>query len=181
MMTEAEIQDQTTTPNPQEAVNNPTCTTPVYLPPTMWDGARITASFKCNEKLWKEWLLYTKQFYGSVCRPLEIMIATALGISNLKVYSSLSINIGEQHISRDIRSRRKMDPDEILPFEHDLNDAVEATYEKFKDSEHWPQHSHVLEFIREGWGLTGLEKVAVAERVYELIRGDRKKISEASK
>ena len=178
MMAEPEPQDQTTTPNPQEALNKPTCTTPVYLPPTMWDGARITASFKCNEKLWKEWLSYTKQFYGSVCRPMEIMIATALGISNLKARAR---NIGEQHISRDIRSRRMMDSDEILPFEHDLNDAVEATYEKFMDSEHFPSHSRVLSFLREEWGLTGLDAVTVSERVYELIRVDRRLMREDSK
>ena len=90
-------------------------TTPVYLPITMWDGPRVTASFKCNGRLWEEWKTHSKQFYGSVCRPMEIMIATALGISNLKVYSGLTINIQNQHISREQRSRRKVDPVDEAP------------------------------------------------------------------
>ena len=135
----------------------------------MWGGRRITASFKCNERLWKEWITHTKQFYGSVCRPMEIMIATALGISNLKVYSGLTINIQDQHISRDIRSRRKAEPiDAVAPELFPIAEEV-AKWALSKYPLGLPSRRMIVRRRREGGVEQGLDRLALADWVVQRV------------
>ncbi len=161
--------------------NNADTTTPVYLPPEMWDGKRITASFKCNEKLWKAWLTHTKRNYGSVCRPMEIMICTALGIGNLKVYQGPTINIENQHISRDIRSRRKAESiDAVNPEHFEVAEKVAQWVLLYYQDKSWPSRSEVMSRLIEGGVDSGLDRIALNKWIIQRVGTLRKALGASS-
>ena len=75
-----------------------------------WKGPRKTASFKCNEELWKRCVNVFQREFGSVCHPMEAILAAILGVVQDKVYSSRTITIEKLEVVRALRPRRYEEP-----------------------------------------------------------------------
>jgi len=63
--------------------------------------------------------------------------------------------------------------DEVMPFEHSLNAAVEWAYEKFGGLR-GVSNREDLKFVMAECGITGLDNKAVVDAVLGRIRKDRK-------
>ena len=130
LLASPEQEDQTpeqTSPSPDNQISEPDTriseqtpnsdsTTEVNL---CLDSARATCSFKCERKLWKEFVSYSKANYGSVCHLLEPILKIIL---SSEVYQSRTIKpivIQNLNIERAVKRVRRYSPDgSIETLEH---------------------------------------------------------------
>ncbi|MGP3705264.1 MAG: hypothetical protein ACKD6O_08255 [Candidatus Bathyarchaeota archaeon] len=79
------------------------------------DEPRVTVGFKCNKKLWKAFVSFSKREFGSVCHILEPII---LALLTAQVNSSRTIkpvviqNLSVERVVKRVRRRVVEDEDE---------------------------------------------------------------------
>lgn len=81
----------------------PDSKTEVY---TVFSGRRVVFSFRCSEELKKAFIPVAKQYFGSVCRPFEAMMATILTAVNENVNFGHTVKIEKLVVERNLRPRR---------------------------------------------------------------------------
>jgi hypothetical protein len=78
----------------------------------IWGNERKVWSCRCDEKLGKAFNRVAMAKFGSICNPVESFMATIIGAYKTEqirgVNPSLTIDIGEIKIERNLRERRKM-------------------------------------------------------------------------
>jgi hypothetical protein len=78
----------------------------------IWGNERVVMSIRVDKKLKKAFTEASKALFGSTCNPIESWMAGVVGIySNQKmsgVNPSITVDIGEIKIERNLRERRKL-------------------------------------------------------------------------
>ena len=73
---------------------------------------RVTMSIRVDKGLKKQFTLASRAFFGSTCNPVEVFMASVVGIYKnqdlLRVNRSITMDIGEIRIERNLRERRKV-------------------------------------------------------------------------
>jgi len=75
----------------------------------IWGGERKVTGIRIDNKLYKAFKPVARRVFGSVCRPVEALMATILAMQQNEVNFGNTIHIDKQFIVRNIRPRRKMD------------------------------------------------------------------------
>jgi hypothetical protein len=100
----------------------------------LWGNRRTVWSCRCDEKLAKAFNRVAIAKFGSICNPVECFMATVVGVYNaeqiLGVNPSLTIDIGEIKIERNLRERRKMTKTATVETETETEETPVCGYVK---------------------------------------------------
>ena len=81
----------------------------------IWGGTRKVIGIRCDENLYNAFKPVAKARFGSVCCAMEGFMAGILGaLENSEVNFSNTVNINDLHVHRNLRARRRLDPDSPL-------------------------------------------------------------------
>jgi len=129
----------------------------------IWGNRRVVLSFECDEGLKKQFLSFSKRVFGSVCLPMESLMAgilsTVVESEKFGVYPSstvpLKFEVGRIVIERNLRPRRKLefkeDFDETKPKCHYCELDAVGDFCYCKTGKVFPLCSfHVAEFLNQG-------------------------------
>lgn len=95
------------------------------------DEPRVTVGFKCNKKLWKAFVPFSKQYYGSVCHILEpIMIALLTSQVNLSK-TIKPLRIENLNVARVVKRVRRYPEEEVIEIRY-----CEVTECNYRAKEH---------------------------------------------
>jgi hypothetical protein len=83
------------------------------------DEPRKSVGFKCNKKLWKAFVSFSKQNYGSVCHVLEPMMIAIL-TSRVNLSETLKpLHVENLNVSRVVKRVRRISEEiEVAELEH---------------------------------------------------------------
>lgn len=94
----------------------------------LYNGRRVVWSVRVDEKLLKQAKQVMRGKFGSDCRAVESwlagLVATSKGDQLRGVYPSNTVTIGELHIERNLRSRRKL----VVEEEREVTETVSCSY-----------------------------------------------------
>jgi hypothetical protein len=71
------------------------------------DGERVPCSFRCNKKLWKSFVSFSKRNYGSVCHILEPILLTIIQQRVILSNTLRPIKIENLVVEREVKRVRR--------------------------------------------------------------------------
>ncbi len=119
-----------TTTKPQTTEEVDSSSTEVNYPQNVLSGVRKTFGFKCDTGLKEAFKPVAKQYFGSICRPLECFMLAVLAIRKEQVNFGETVKIENLHIERNLRSRRRMVIDEEITVIEKIEPLCEICHKK---------------------------------------------------
>ena len=115
---------------PETTEENDSSSTKVNYPQNVLSGIRKTFGFKCDTGLKEAFKPVAKQYFGSICRPLECFMLAVLAIQKEQVNFGQTVKIENLHIERNLRSRRRMVVDEEIIITETIEQLCEICKKK---------------------------------------------------
>ena len=151
----------------------------------LWGGERGKVTIHMDKDLYKAFKPFAKRYFGSVCCAIEGYMAGILGaIENSEVYLGNSVAINDFHVHRNLRERRRLDPDMVddgvsLEEVQPLIDLVEAFREKWDGEKSLGKWDVIktAEETKRGYGMEGRWRYRHVKRVLQHFRDEGWKVS----
>jgi len=104
--------------------------TEVNYPQNVLSGVRKPFGFRCDTGLKEAFKPVAKQYFGSICRPLECFMIALLALQKEQVNFGQTVKIENLHIERNLRSRRRMVIDEEITVTETIEPLCEICNKK---------------------------------------------------